>query len=113
MADNPLADYKRRYNEAGHKVQTAVAFLMGNDPHFSLTQPKHMRVGIDMQKSDLGAIATLLIEKGVFTEVEYYEKMADFAEREAAAFETMVQAVMSARNIPNYIVNKNLFIPRK
>lgn len=50
--------------------------------------PKHLRVGIDMSKSDLGGMAKLLIDKGVFTLVEYTKAMADQAEIEADQYET-------------------------
>lgn len=46
------------------------------------TEPKHLRVGIDLSKSDQGALATLLIEKGVFTLEEYVAAIADGVERE-------------------------------
>ena len=69
----------RRYIEAAHRVQTAVAFNSDG----KMFEPKHLRVGIDMSKSDMGGLATLLIAKGVFTEAEYLEAIADAAEREA------------------------------
>jgi hypothetical protein len=50
---------------------------MGRD-----TEPKHLRTGIDITKSDQGALATLLIEKGVITEAEYFKALADGMERE-------------------------------
>lgn len=72
-----LEDDQRRYNKAAHGVQTAIAVTMGRD-----TEPKHLRVGIDLSKSDQAALATLLIEKGVFTLEEYVAALADAVERE-------------------------------
>lgn len=72
-----------RYARAAHKVQTALAFMHG-DPRF---EPKHMRTGIDMTKSDAGGLAKLLIDKGVFTMEEYATAVADQAEIEAKSYE--------------------------
>jgi hypothetical protein len=52
------------------------------------TEPKHLRVGIDITKSDQGALATLLMEKGVITEAEYFKALADAMEREKTMRET-------------------------
>lgn len=69
----------QRYNVAAHRVQTAIAF----NPDVSPMTPKHLRVGVDMSKSDMKGLATLLIEKGLFTLEEYVEAMAKAAEEEA------------------------------
>jgi hypothetical protein len=87
------------YATAGHRIQTAIAVLMGRDPSFSLTQPKHMRVGLDLSKSDAGGLARLLIAKGVFTEAEYIEAITASAEQEADSYERMVQATLGHRGI--------------
>lgn len=78
-----LEEDRQRYMNAAHAVQTAIAFTMGRD-----TEPKHLRVGIDLTKSDQGALATLLIEKGVITEAEYFKALADAMEREKTMRET-------------------------
>jgi uncharacterized protein YgfB (UPF0149 family) len=70
---------------------------MGRDPEYSGTQPKHMRVGIDLSKSDMCGLARLLIAKGVFTEAEYIEAITASANDEAASYEKMVQAVVGHR----------------
>lgn len=72
-----------RYLRAAHRVQTALAFR-ADDP---MMTPKHLRVGIDMSKSDMAGLATLLIGKGIFTREEYVSAIADAAEKEAAAGE--------------------------
>ena len=43
---------RQRYIAAAHAVQTAIAVTMGRD-----TEPKHLRVGIDITKSDQGALS--------------------------------------------------------
>jgi hypothetical protein len=72
-----LEEDRQRYVAAAHAVQTAIAVTMGRD-----CEPKHLRVGVDLTKSDQGALATLLIEKGVITEAEYFKALADGMERE-------------------------------
>lgn len=67
------------YDAHAHAVQTAIEF----NPNKRALEPKHMRVGIDMSKSDMGGLATLLIAKGVFTQEEYTKALTDAAEREA------------------------------
>lgn len=68
-----------RYERAAHRVQTAIAF----NPDMPADQYKDLRTGIDLRASDAAGLATLLIEKGVFTLEEYMTAIADAAEREA------------------------------
>lgn len=66
-----LRDLGLSYDDAMHGVQSSVAFehSMGSDDG----SPKHLRVGItSSQVTELG-IASLLIEKGIFTLEEYVE----------------------------------------
>lgn len=72
-----------RYERAAHRVQTAI----GAVPEHPNQTPKHMRTGIDMSKSDLGGLAKLLIDKGIFTLEEYLTALADQAEIEADRYE--------------------------
>jgi hypothetical protein len=72
---------------------------MEKDPAYSGTQPKHMRTGIDMSKSDMGGLATLLIAKGVITQDEYVEAITAAAEREADGYEKIVQAITGDRRV--------------
>lgn len=72
----------KRYKRAAHAVQSGIAMLLsrGSD----IATPKHLRVGIDTCKAEQSAIATLLIKKGIFTEDEYFEALADGMEKEVA-----------------------------
>lgn len=90
MSDNQgqIAKDAERYERAAHRVQTAIAF----HPDRPTDHYKDLRTGIDMSKADLGGLATLLIEKGVFTKAEYIAAIADFAEREAATKEDELSA---------------------
>lgn len=85
-----LEEDRQRYIDAAHAVQSAIAFTMGPE-----TEPKHLRVGIDITKSDQGALATLLIEKGVITEAEYFKALADGMEREKTMWETELGVKLS------------------
>lgn len=88
------AQLVERYHRAAHRVQTAIGFM----PNHENQQVKHMRTGIDMSKSDMGGLARLLIQKGVMTELEYLEAVAEAAEREAAAYENEL-SVRYGRNV--------------
>ena len=89
-----------RYSRAGHRVQTAIAFLMGlgagADPG---TSPKHLRVGVDLRASDAKGLVDLLIEKGVFTKAEYLEAVAKAAEEEADSYEAKLAEQMGGVNV--------------
>ena len=83
--DKPYTDLGLSYEEAAHGVQSAIAHGMSSGA--TDTEPKHLRVGVDMSKSDLYGLATLLMEKGVFTLEEYVEHMRLAANTEVARFE--------------------------
>ncbi len=88
-----------RYDDAAHRVQTAIAALMGRDRDYKPTQRKHMRTGIDLSKADQAGLATLLIAKGAFTTEEYIEAITKSAETEANTYEKEVQATFGNPNI--------------
>jgi|HubBroStandDraft_4_1064222.scaffolds.fasta_scaffold1249294_2 hypothetical protein len=71
-----------RYLAAAHAVQTAIGYSLVKSP--SEGSPKHLRVGIDTMKVEQSALATMLIEKGVFTLDEYQKAIADAMEREVS-----------------------------
>lgn len=87
------------YARHAHRVQTAIATMMELDPTWALVQTKHLRTGIDCTKSDAGGLATLLIGKGAFTQEEYVDAITAAMEREADAYEKMLQALLSHRGI--------------
>lgn len=78
-------DPKERYMRAAHGMQTGVAAdqLHGSSDGTS----KHLRVGINAAQSDHSGLVTLLIAKGLFTEEEYLEAIADAMERERDRYE--------------------------
>lgn len=59
------------YYDAAHAMQTGVAHELERDPKTGT--PKDLRVGINSAMVTDGALAQLLIAKGIFTEAEYAE----------------------------------------
>lgn len=80
LTDEERAEYQRRYADLGHRVQTGIALLMNHGD--TLAEQKHLRVGLDLRAADAGALAGLLISKGVFTEREYNDAMIAGLEKE-------------------------------
>jgi len=74
---------RQRYLDAMHAVQTGVMYEQETNPDTL----KHLRVGVNSALITASAVARLLIDKGVFTEAEYWAKLADLAEEEKAAYE--------------------------
>lgn len=81
---------RQRYASAAHGVQSGVAIDLERNPEGG--RPKHLRVGIDLLKAEQGALARLLIEKGVFSEAEYFKAMADGAEAERDRYAAEISA---------------------
>lgn len=79
-----------RYAAAMHAMQTGVAFSMPIDP--KATEPKHLRVGVNVAMCDHAALVRLLAEKGVITRAEYFKAIADEAEAEAARYAARLSA---------------------
>lgn len=83
-----VAGLKREYAELAHAMQSGVAMEMNlNDAH----TPKHLRVGVNSALVDCGSLATLLLEKGVITELEYFTALRDGMKREVEAYERRLQ----------------------
>jgi hypothetical protein len=78
-----------RYLAALHAMQTGVAIEQARGSRDG--EPKHLRVGINSAKVEMGALAALLIEKGLFTRDEYTAAVADAMETEVAAYEQRIQ----------------------
>ena len=73
------------YFELCHAMQSGVASKMNYDP--TETEPKHLRVGVNSALVSNGALVQLLIDKGVFTQDEYMEKLTEYMEREVKNYE--------------------------
>jgi hypothetical protein len=79
-----------RYTKALHAMQTGVMYQMEPSGNPAETQPKHLRVGVNAALIDSGAMAKLLIDKGIITLDEYQAALADMAEREVAHYTELV-----------------------
>lgn len=74
-------EFQRENVRLGHAIQSAVAFQMSL-PNYHATQLKHVRTGLDTTKAEHGALARLLMKKGVITEEEYFDAMVEGYEME-------------------------------
>lgn len=104
---------ERRYHAAVHRMQSATAFDLTkrlsletawvgrlHEADILYRAIKDVRVGLNSAMADQGALAALLIRKGVFTEEEYYSAIVEWAEREADA---RVQEVRDRYNLPDSV----------
>lgn len=80
-----LEKIKQEYRDAAHAMQTGVATTMTHDPHEAA--PKHLRVGVNSALVDSGALAHLLMRKGLITEEEYCLALRDGMVAEAMRYE--------------------------
>lgn len=87
-----IIDLGLDYFDACHGMQTGVKHNLACGGKSG--EPKHLRVGINSAMSDAGALASLLIEKGLFTADEYAERIRLFMNNELAEYE---------RKFPGYI----------
>ena len=75
-----------RYETAMHAVQSAIALdIELHGANAAGADAKHLRTGINSALVDSWGLASLLIDKGVFTKGEYLASMAAAAERERDA----------------------------
>ncbi len=68
----------------GHAMQSGVAMKMNYDPQE--TQPKHLRVGVNMAMSQIGAIQKILIDKGIISESDMFDVMTQFLQMEVDSY---------------------------
>lgn len=90
MTDKPAPKYT--YLEALHAVQTGVAMEMQISR--SVVDPKHLRVGINSAHITDRGLATLLMEKGLFTLEEYKAAMAVAANQEVEEYEVKLREML-------------------
>lgn len=73
-----------RYLTAMHAMQTGVKLLAGRSN--GECSPPNLRVGVNSALVDSGALAGLLIQKGLITEEEYRTALAESAEAEVERY---------------------------
>lgn len=85
-AERTPLDVKRgRYVALCHAMQTGVGFKMTVEPDD--TSSKHLRVGVNIAMREHQALATLLMNKGVFTEDEYWDALIEQMQAEVDMYE--------------------------
>ncbi len=87
---------ERTYIQASHAMQSGVATMMGLDPRE--TNPKHLRVGINVALRDHASLFELLIKKGIITEEEYRKAITAGMNKEVEDYENKL-SVMAGRKI--------------
>lgn len=83
-----LEEKKKKYQSLAHAIQAGVAALMEIEPKH--TEPKHLRVGVNMALCEQGALITLLFQKGIITEDEYWDANIAKLEEEKANYEKVI-----------------------
>lgn len=81
-------ELQAEYERHCHAMQTGVDAMMHHDP--SETDTKHLRVGVNSAMVSHGALVDLLVEKGLITGEEYFEKLVSKMAEEAAAYKEKV-----------------------
>lgn len=94
------------YEQALHGIQSAILQRISHDTNMSgewsklpdrntsFAGPKHLRVGVDTSKAEQGALAALLVRKGVITKEEYFEEMRLALNQELANYESMLSEIL-------------------
>ena len=98
------ADEKLRFEELyqqymalGHAVQTGIGMRIELDKTFAT--PKDVRTGLDTSKADMDGLVNLLIQKGVFTDIEYMEAIVASMKREKDRWEADITQRLGGRHI--------------
>lgn len=90
-----IAAATRRWHDAAHAMQSGVKAEMELRPQ--PTSPKDLRTGVNVALTDHAALVKLLIAKGVITEVEYHEAIADGMEAEHRRYEARLSELMGKK----------------
>lgn len=76
---------EQEYRMLAHAMQAGVATIMNIDP--KETEPKHLRVGVNVALSDACGLAKLLMAKGIFTEEELFDSTIEAMKEEVKRYE--------------------------
>lgn len=79
-----------------HAVQTGVLreIQVFGTGETAAAGPKHLRVGVNSAIIQNSSLATLLMRKGIITEVEYWQTQVELWRDEVASFEKRLSAAM-------------------
>jgi hypothetical protein len=89
-----IEDAYQRYTSAAHAMQSGVAAKMERDP--SETTPKHLRTGVNSSMVENSALVKLLVSKGILTDEEWAEALADGMEAEVRLYEKWLSENLGA-----------------
>lgn len=81
--ETELQGLRTRYRDLAHAMQSGVEFSKEFSGDMT---PKHLRVGVNMALCDAGALAGLLIKKGLITEKEHLEALVGMLEKEVERY---------------------------
>ncbi len=87
-----VAELREQYRVLMHAVQTGVGYTLGFDSREGT--PKNLRVGVNSALINQCAIVKLLINRGIITELEYWEAVVEQTKLEVASYEEKLGAVM-------------------
>lgn len=68
--------FMQEYERLAHAIQSAIAYELGLGLDAGAT-PKHLRVGVDLQRADQGSVVRLLVKKGLITDDEVKEAILE------------------------------------
>ena len=87
--------FTQEYLRLCHAIQTGIVHII--DSGGNLAEPKHLRTGIDITKCEQGALAELLMDKGLITKEEYQEKILKYLRLEVEVTEELLSKVSGVK----------------
>lgn len=85
-----IEEIRDEYVALCHAMQSGVATWMNYERPPKSTDPKHLRVGVNAAMVEHGALAGLLISKGLITELEYFTALRDRMKAEVESYQQMI-----------------------
>lgn len=89
-----VAELKEQYRVLMHAVQTGVAYTLEFNSQEGTA--KHLRVGVNSALINQCAIVKLLINRGIITELEYWEAVVEQTKLEVTSYEEKLSVVMGS-----------------
>jgi hypothetical protein len=87
--EQEVAQLQQQYTDLLHAVQSGVKAEIEIQPKddTNTASPKHLRVGVNSALIQNSSLATLLMRKGIITEVEYWRTQVELWQNEVADYE--------------------------
>lgn len=92
-----MTDYQYRaaeYLDLCHAMQTGVAFTMG-----SSTEPKHLRVGINVNMTEHAALVKTLVDAGLIEFEKYRDNQIEMMQQEIALYTRIISEQMGGNEV--------------